>query len=152
MSWYELLTSPRVRRVRGEVGLRSNPGEGAGRKRGAREIKTGRARSLRRAATDAEQALWSRLRSRSLGGHKFVRQEPIGPYTVDFVCRERRLVIEVDGGQHADNASDVVRDKWLVERNYCVLRFWNNDVRLNMAGVLETIATALAEAPPHPDR
>jgi very-short-patch-repair endonuclease len=120
--------------------------------RGAREIKTGRARSLRQAATDAENALWHRLRSRSLGGHKFVRQEPIGRYVVDFVCRESRLIIEVDGGQHADNASDVVRDKWLVERNYRVLRFWNNDVLLNMAGVLETIATALAEAPPHPDR
>jgi very-short-patch-repair endonuclease len=120
--------------------------------RGARGIKTGRARSLRRAATDTETALWHRLRSRRLGGYKFVRQEPIGRYVVDFVCRESRVIIEVDGGQHADNADDVVRDKWLREHNYRVLRFWNNDVLLNMAGVLETIATALAEAPPHPDR
>jgi very-short-patch-repair endonuclease len=96
-------------------------------------------------------ALWNRHRARALDGHKFVRQEPIGPYTVDLICRERRLVIEVDGGQHADNSRDVVRDKWLIERNYRVLRFWNNDVLGNMAGVLETIATALAETPPHPD-
>ena len=120
--------------------------------RGARETKTKRARGLRRAATDVENALWHRLRSRSLGGHKFVRQEPIGRYVVDFVCRESHLIIEVDGGQHAESAHDVVRDKWLVEHNYRLLRFWNNDVLLNMAGVLETIATALAEAPPHPDR
>jgi very-short-patch-repair endonuclease len=58
----------------------------------------------------------------------------------------------VDGGQHADNPRDVVRDKWFIDRNYRVLRFWNNDVLGNMAGVLETIAAALEEAPPHPDR
>src|ERR1700756_23967 len=118
--------------------------------RAANEIKTQRARSLRKVATEAEKALWYRLRSRSLNGHKFVRQEPIGPYTVDLICRERRLIIEVDGGQHADNLHDVARDKWLVDHNYRVLRFWNNDVLGNMAGVLETIATALAEAPPPP--
>ncbi|WJR76344.1 endonuclease domain-containing protein [Bradyrhizobium sp. NP1] len=120
--------------------------------RPANEIKTGRARRLRHAATDAETALWRRLRSRQVNGSKFVRQEPIGPYTVDFVCRESRLVVEVDGGQHADNAGDVVRDKWLADHNYRVLRFWNNDVLGNISGVLETIADALAEAPPHPDR
>jgi very-short-patch-repair endonuclease len=120
--------------------------------REANEIKTHRARRLRRDATDAETALWHRHRSRRLNGHKFVRQEPIGPYTVDLICRERRLVIEVDGGQRAGNPRDVVRDKWLVGHNYRVLRFWNNDVLGNMAGVLETIAAALEEAPPHPDR
>jgi very-short-patch-repair endonuclease len=92
------------------------------------EIKTGRARRLRRAATDAETALWYRLRSRVLNGYKFIRQDPIGPYIVDFICRE------------------------LTDHNYRVLRFWNNDVLGNMTGVLETIATALDEAPPHPDR
>jgi very-short-patch-repair endonuclease len=116
--------------------------------RPANEIKTARARHLRRGATDAETALWYQLRSRRLNGYKFVRQEPIGPYTVDLICRERRLVVELDGGQHADNARDVARDKWLVDRKYRVLRFWNNDVLGNLAGVLETIA----EAPPHPDR
>jgi very-short-patch-repair endonuclease len=58
----------------------------------------------------------------------------------------------VDGGQHADSAHDAVRDKWLIDRNYRILRFWNNDVSSNLVGVLETIVTALAEAPPHPDR
>jgi very-short-patch-repair endonuclease len=120
--------------------------------READEIKTARARRLREAATDAEAAMWYRLRSRRLNGFKFVRQEPIGPYTVDLICRELRLIIEVDGGQHADNRRDAVRDKWLVDHNYRVLRFWNNDVLGNMAGVLETIAAALAEPPPHPDR
>jgi very-short-patch-repair endonuclease len=120
--------------------------------RAANEIKTQRARRLRRASTDAEKALWHKLRSRSLDGFKFVRQDSIGTYTVDFICREKRLVIEVDGGQHADSPRDLIRDKWLVDHNYRVLRFWNNDVLGNMTGVLETIATALAEAPPHPDR
>jgi very-short-patch-repair endonuclease len=120
--------------------------------RSANEIKTGRARRLRKDATKAESALWYQLRSRGLNGYKFVRQEPVGPYTVDLICRERRLVIEVDGGQHADNPGDVARDKWLADHNYRVLRIWNNDVLGNMAGVLETIATELAESPPHPDR
>ena len=120
--------------------------------RPANEAKTERARRLRSEPTKAEAALWYQLRSRRLSGFKFVRQEPIGRYTVDFICRERRLIIEVDGGQHADNSDDVVRDKWLVAHNYRGLRFWNNDVLGNMSGVLETISTALAEAPPHPDR
>ena len=69
---------------------------------------------------------------------------------MDFVCREHRLIIEVDGGQHADNARDRVRDQWLTQRNYRVLRFWNNEVLGNMNGVLEVIALALNESPPHP--
>jgi very-short-patch-repair endonuclease len=120
--------------------------------RGADEFKTSRARGLRKMATDAEGALWQKLRSRSLNGFKFVRQEPIGPYTVDFICRERRLVIGVDGGRHTENVRDVVRDRWLTGHHYRVMRFWNNDVLTNMAGVLEVIAGALAETPPHPDR
>jgi very-short-patch-repair endonuclease len=87
-----------------------------------------------------------------LGGCRFVRQEPIGPYTVDFICRESRLIVEVDGGQHADSAQDAVRDKWLIARNYRVLRFWNNKVLGNITSVPETVAIALTEAPAHPDR
>jgi very-short-patch-repair endonuclease len=139
-------------RLRGEAAAQSAAGEGSFRMRGADEFKTGRARRLRNAPTDAEATLWYRLRARRLNGYKFVRQEPIGPYTVDFVCRECRLIIEVDGGQHADNQRDAVRDKWLTDCNYRILRFWNNDVSSNLLGVLETIVTALAEAPPHPDR
>jgi very-short-patch-repair endonuclease len=121
--------------------------------RGANEQKTARARSLRHRSTDAETKLWNRLRARAIGGHKFVRQEPIGPYIVDFICRERRLIIEVDGGQHATDSRDETRTKWLNGHNYRVLRFWNNDVLRNINGVLEVIADTLdAEAPPHPDR
>ena len=119
----------------------------------ANELKTTKARRLRRNSTDAETKLWNRLRSRAIDGCKFVRQEPIGPYVVDFVCRERRLVIEVDGGQHATDKRDAVRDRWLRDRRYRVLRFWNNEVIGNIDGVLELISQALqAEMPPHPDR
>jgi very-short-patch-repair endonuclease len=121
--------------------------------RGPNLKKTERARRLRRASTDAEIRLWNRLRSRALEGYKFVRQEPIGPYVVDFVCRERRLAVEIDGGQHATAKRDAIRDQWLADHRYRVLRFWNNEVLRNTEGVLEAIATALdAEAPPHPDR
>jgi len=103
------------------------------------------ARRLRVDATDAERRLWYRLRSRQVGGAKFIRQERIGPYVVDFVCREQRLIIEVDGGQHATDPRDAVRDAWLADRGYRVLRFWNNDVLSNTEGVLEAIAAALLE-------
>ena len=119
--------------------------------RGANRIKTARARCLRRDATDAEQFLWKRLRSREIVGYKFVRQQPIGRYIVDFVCREKRLIIEVDGGQHAENAWDQTGDAWLGEHNYRVLRFWNNEIMSNIDGVLQTIVDALCTgAPPHP--
>jgi len=95
--------------------------------------------------------LWNKLRDRSVNGHEFVRQQPPSRYVVDFLCREKRLVIEVDGGQHSDEARDYVRTWWLPEHRYRVLRFWNNDIMDNMDGVLATIASALREdAPPHP--
>jgi very-short-patch-repair endonuclease len=120
--------------------------------RGAKVTKTRFARQLRKNSTTAERKLWRYLRSRSLGGFKFVRQEPIGPYLVDFVCRGKRLVIEVDGGQHADSKRDVVRDRWLADHRYRVLRFWNNEVLGNIEGVWEIIfVAALAAAPPHPN-
>ncbi len=75
---------------------------------------------------------------------QFVRQEPIGQYVADFVCRERRLIVEVDGGQHATDPRDMVRDAFLTRQGYRMLRFWNNDVLANTSGVLETIADALA--------
>ena len=121
--------------------------------RGANDFKTERARLLRQNSTNAELRLWYRLRSRSINGCKFVRQEPVGPYIVDLICREKRLIVEVDGGQHADSQHDRVRDKWLVDHGYRVVRFWNNDVLKNIEGVLEAIATALnTDTPPHPDR
>ncbi len=108
-----------------------------------------RARRLRRDSTDAEQALWSRLRDRRLGGVRFRRQAPIGPYITDFVSHERKLIVELDGGQHADRrAYDARRTRWLESRGYTVLRFWNDDVLLRPTSVLEAIALALRESAP----
>ena len=101
---------------------------------------------MRRAATDAEMKLWFALRDRRLNAFKFVRQEAIGSYVVDFVCRERRLIIEVDGGQHADNARDRARDAALTAEGYHVLRFWNSDVLGNKDGVLTVILAKLQGA------
>jgi very-short-patch-repair endonuclease len=101
-------------------------------------------RRLRGQQTDAERKLWFALRDRRLGGFKFVRQEAIGPFIVDFVCRDKNLVIEVDGGQHAESAADARRDAYLAREGYRVMRFWNNDVLSNREGVLLTILEALA--------
>jgi len=114
--------------------------------RSANVTKTSLARQLRKNSTRAERKLLRYLRARSLGGFKFVRQEPIGPYVVDFVCREQRLVIEVDGGQHAESKRDAIRDQWLVEHRYRILRFWNNDVLENIEGVWDTISAASARS------
>jgi very-short-patch-repair endonuclease len=84
--------------------------------RGADKVKTVLAGRLRRESTDAERRLWNQLRSRAINGHKFIRQQPIGHFVVDFVCRERRLVIEVDGGQHTETERDQVRDRWLLDQ------------------------------------
>ena len=111
--------------------------------RGPDRFAATRARRLRRDSTDAETRLWFKLRDRRLAGFKFARQHPIGPYVVDFVCRERKLVVEVDGGQHADNVRDRIRDENLAADGYRVLRFWNTDVLSNMDGVLVTILAKL---------
>jgi very-short-patch-repair endonuclease len=103
------------------------------------------ARRLRVNQTDAETVLWNRIRNRQIDGHKFVRQEPIAGYICDFACREKRLIIEVDGGQHNESAADAMRDRCLVEDGYRVLRFWNNDVLGNIEGVLTTIQTELSK-------
>jgi very-short-patch-repair endonuclease len=102
-------------------------------------------RKLRGQQTDAERKLWYELRDRRLSGFKFVRQEGIGPFIVDFVCRDRKLVIEVDGGQHSESVTDAGRDSYLAHEGYRVLRFWNNDVLSNREGVLLTILDALQQ-------
>jgi very-short-patch-repair endonuclease len=101
----------------------------------------GRARRLRRDATDAERRLWSKLRNFGLGV-RFVRQHPIGPYIADFACRSAKLIVEVDGGQHAGER-DRRRDAYLTGRGYLILRFWNPEVLANTVGVLETIRLSL---------
>lgn len=101
------------------------------------------ARELRKNQTDAEQVLWSRLRRKRIEGARFRRQQPIGPYIVDFVSFDRRLVIEVDGSQHdADGLRDSERDNFLGDRGYRVLRFWNNEVLNELGAVLEVIRGA----------
>lgn len=104
------------------------------------------ARQLRRNMTDAERALWRVLRDReAMAGHKFRRQHPIGPYVVDFVCLERGLIVEADGGQHWKSSLDARRDALLVEKGFQVLRFWNNDILQNLEGVCEMILRQLSE-------
>lgn len=98
------------------------------------------ARDLRKKHTEAERMLWKYLRSRQLGGLKFRRQYSIGDYIVDSACIENRVIIEVDGGQHAlEKDKDIERDNYLGEQGFKVLRFWNNEVLANTEGVLEVI-------------
>lgn len=107
------------------------------------------ARRLRRTMTEPERLLWSKLRDSQLDGVKFRRQHPLGPYVLDFFCERHKLAIEIDGGQHADCSSDAARTAWLEAHGCRVVRFWNNDVRDNLSGVLEAIRLALTAAP-HP--
>ncbi len=134
-----------------------SPLRGEGRVRGeVRESPRDYARSLRQRQTDAERRLWSRLRDRRLLDARFARQVPIGPYVVDFCCRERNVVVELDGGQHAVRSEyDGERTEFLVSQGYRVLRFWDNDALGNTDGVLGTIARALGRLPsprPSPQR
>ena len=102
------------------------------------------ARALRVRSTIAERNLWAELRNRQLGGHKFRRQHAIGPYVVDFACLAERLVVELDGGQHAiAKDKDDERTFWLESQGYRVVRFWNHDVLDNMDGVLQARLTTL---------
>ena len=115
-------------------------------------LQRSRARALRSEMTDAERKLWQRLRAHRFQGASFRRQLPIGPYIVDFVCLDARLIIEIDGGQHAvaEAGRDAKRNAWLRSQRFEILRFWNNDVLGNIQWVLERIAEALSELRPPP--
>lgn len=107
-----------------------------------------RARALRKSETDAERRLWQLLRNRNLQPFKFRRQHPIGPYIVDFVCLDWKLVIEVDGGQHMEQVRyDSARTSFFEASGYRIVRFWNNDVLTNTDGVLQAICDALKLSP-----
>jgi very-short-patch-repair endonuclease len=109
-----------------------------------------RARQLRRNATEVEKRLWSALRER-LPKAKWRRQMPVGPYFVDFACFAERLVIELDGSQHAEaDEYDLVRTNFIERDGYRVLRFWNHDVMDNLDGVLEVIAATVSPSPSQP--
>jgi very-short-patch-repair endonuclease len=116
--------------------------------RGADTQTTNRARSLRRNKTSAEAMLWQALRNRALSEHKFARQEPVGPYFADFCCRERKLIIELDGATHstdAELARDAKRTRFFESQNYRVIRFTNADVYDDIESVTNTILAALGE-------
>ncbi|WP_271410632.1 endonuclease domain-containing protein [Pseudomonas sp. Q1-7] len=104
------------------------------------------AKALRSNMTEAERHLWYHLRGHRFLGLKFKRQKPMGHYIVDFICIERRLVIELDGGQHQQQAVwDAERDRWLMEQGYRVLRFWNHEVLGETDSVLEAIRRAVID-------
>jgi very-short-patch-repair endonuclease len=107
-----------------------------------------RAQWMRAHPTEAEKRLWSVLRDRRLAAYKFKRQQIIFPYIVDFACLAKRLIIEADGSQHADNRDDIRRDHFLRQQGFSILRFWNNDVLGRPDGVADAIFAALTA--PHP--
>ena len=110
--------------------------------------KTLLARELRKNMTDAERHLWQKLRGRQLAGIKFRRQHPIGPYIADFASLEIRLIIELDGGQHAQQQQyDQQRSAFLQNQGYRILRFWNHDVLQNTDGVLQEIIKHIQNPP-----
>ena len=128
----------------GEGGLRRRRRTGEG-----TPSPIGAARQLRSRMTGAERKLWFALKDRRFSGFKFRRQVPIGPYVADFMCFERRLIVEVDGGQHAESVRDAIRDQWFAQNDFRMLRFWNNDVLQNLDGVLIRLSEQL-QLTPHP--
>lgn len=112
--------------------------------------KTKVAKHLRKNETDAERLIWSKLRAGQVNNLKFRRQQPIGPYIVDFACLDKKLIVEIDGGQHNEDTVDKERDSWLTRDGYLILRFWNNDVFQNTNGVMETIREASVTPPLSP--
>jgi very-short-patch-repair endonuclease len=125
------------------------PLEGGGKRVGVKGL-TGIARRLRKYSTDTESYLWRHIRDRQIEGFKFRRQQPVGQYVVDFVNLEKKVIVELDGGQHTFDPSDKIRDEWLQAEGYRVLRFWDNQVFSNLEGVLENIRNALLTPHPNP--
>lgn len=128
-------------------------GEG-GAKRRVRAVRPAtaipRARKLRTDMTDAERRFWNLVRNRSLQGLKFVRQYPVGPFITDFACRERMLIVELDGSQHAESIDDDKRTAFLNKEGYSVLRIWNNEVLTELAAVTDLMLATLSGHEPSP--
>jgi len=109
-----------------------------------------KARQLRKDPTLVERILWRILRKKNVDGHRFRRQHPLGTFIVDFVCLDKKLVIEVDGGQHmTDQKRDEKRTSWLAKSGYRTIRFWNHEVCENIEGVGRAVSLALESATPH---
>lgn len=135
------ILSPEAREIRSHFSLPSPVGRGAG----VRALLP-LARALRHKPTNAERKLWYLLRGKRLGGYKFRRQFPIGPYIADFCCWEKRLIVELDGGQHSEQADkDWQRTRYLNSQGFRVLRFWDNEVLTQTIAVLEKILEVLNE-------
>ena len=111
---------------------------------------TQRAQKLRNNATPAERMLWHHLSRRQLNRWKFSRQMPVGPFVCDFLSRELKLVVELDGGQHHDNRADAARTAYIEQQGFRVVRYWNNEVQENVAGVLEHSRALIDLAHPQP--
>jgi very-short-patch-repair endonuclease len=99
-------------------------------------IQRDRARSMRKNITGAERVMWNHLKNRALGGYRFNRQVEIGPYIVDFLCRESRMIVEIDGPSHNDESHDQLRTGFLQAKGYLVFRAWNNEIYTNLDAVL----------------
>jgi very-short-patch-repair endonuclease len=129
-------SNSQVSPLAGETDLGLSPKSGEGSKRSF-------AKQLRSNMTDVETKLWQHLRAKRFEDYKFRRQVPIGQYIVDFICYEKRLIIELDGSQHEGSTYDLKRDAWLRSQDFRVLRFWNNDVNAALDGTLMAIHDAL---------
>ncbi len=104
-----------------------------------------KAKDLRQNQTDAEKKFWRLVRAKRFSGYKFKRQCVIGSYICDFACMNLRLVVEIDGGQHNENAADELRSKQLLNLGYRVIRFWNNDILTNIEGVAQNLSLTLSQ-------
>jgi very-short-patch-repair endonuclease len=126
------------------------PTRSDGRERGRRKLLKDRAKAMRSSATPAEHRLWQILRGKRFDGYKFKRQLPLDAYIADFACLARRLIVEADGGQHGQDSRDERRDAYLRAQGFRILRFWNDDIFDNEAGVLTRILEALQSPLPNP--
>jgi len=116
---------------------------------GGKHMPNERARHLRKNMTDTERFVWHRLRKRQLAHFKFRRQMPLGPFIIDFISLERRVILELDGGQHAELAeADQKRTEWLKEQGFRVLRFWNHEVWKDWDAIEQVLWEALEAGPP----
>jgi len=109
------------------------------------ELARRRARQMRTDATDPEAIFWSHVRNRLLNGHKFRRQVPIGPYIVDFLCADKKLIVELDGFQHAEDSRDEIRDRYLSSLGYRILRFWNQEIYADVGQALVHVVEVLED-------
>lgn len=115
------------------------------------QMNIAKAKELRKNSTDAERVLWQRLRAHRFAGYKFRRQQPLGQYIVDFVCFEKHLIIELDGGQHVEQAAyDAERSAWLQSQGFRVLRLWNHEVLTDVEAVEEVILRECERETPSP--